>query len=92
MPRYRVIKEIPHVLGYRDGKVFFQDYYAGGKEWVWFCRREIVHNRSVQICTAEDAIQLDKLRKNGVTVEKGSTADHVLRSLVRKGYAERLPD
>lgn len=92
MPRYRIIKDVPEALTYRDGRVLFQDYYAGGKDWVWYCRREVVQHRSVRLCTAEGADKLAEMRQNGVTVEKGSTADQVLRSLVRKGYAERLAD
>lgn len=92
VPRYRITKPIPDVLGYRDGKVYFQDYYAGGKLWVWYVRREVISNSSVELCTAEDALKLEQMRQSGVTVRKDSQAEAVLRSLVRKGYAERLAD
>jgi hypothetical protein len=92
MPRYRITKEVPEALNYRDGRLFFHDYYAGGKEWVWYVRRETVQHRSVNLCVAEGADKLAELRKRGLTVAKGSTADQVLQSLVRKGYAERLPE
>ena len=92
MPRYRIVKALPPVLAYRDGKVFFEDYYAGGKEWVWYCRREVVHNRSINLCTAEDALELERMRREGIEVKKDSSADRVLQSLTRKGFAVRLPD
>jgi hypothetical protein len=80
------------IPGYSNGKVFFQDYCAGSEGWVWYVRREIVSSRAVQLCRADDAAQLEALRKQGVEVPRDSTADAILRSLVRKGYAVRVPD
>lgn len=97
MPRYRITKPIPEVLPYKDGRLYFHDYYAGGKEWVWYVRREIDSSGrpmsgSADLFRAEDALQLDRMRKEGFDVKASSVAELVLRSLERHGYAERLPE
>ncbi len=91
MPRYRIVKEIPEVLAYRDGRLYFQDYFAGGKEWIWYVRRETIGHRSVNLCAANGADELIRLRKDGISVPRNSAAHLVFLSLVRKGYAEQLP-
>ena len=54
------VTDLPEVLGYRNGKVYFQDYSAGSEGWIWYVRREIVSNRGVQLCRADDAAQLKR--------------------------------
>lgn len=92
MPRYRIIKEVPDRLNYSNGSIFFQDYHAGGDEWVWFVRRQIVHNHHTHLCTGKWRTGLDAARKEGIEVEKDSDADRVFRSLVLKGYATKIAD
>jgi hypothetical protein len=92
MPRYRVIKEIPETLHYTNGKVHFQTYFAGNDDWVWHVWREVIDRASVTICRATDGSKLGTLKQSGFEVPAGSPADRIMRSLVLKGYAERIPE
>lgn len=89
MPRYRIVKPIPTPLGFRDGDVYFIDYYAGGKEWVWYARSDATR-RGIEIFRAEGADGLERVRRDGFDVPADSLADGLMQSLVRYGCAERL--
>lgn len=92
MPRYRVTKDPPPVIGYKNGRVYFETYFAGSSGWVWYARREIINNNSVVLCQGGNVMDLTLAKQRGFEAEAGTEADRLLASLVTKGYAQRMPD
>ena len=89
MPRFRIIKELPVDLCYRDGRTVTLRTVEGmyGGERLMAQRSEPPPGRSVYLAKATPPESIAALLDRGFEVEAGSPAERILRSLVERGYA-----
>lgn len=92
MPRFRVIKEVPAAVAFRNGTVHFTQYEGLIACAVWVARRTELTNTQVTLCEAPTMDELLRIRADGFEVSAGSPADKILQALTRLGVAELLPE
>lgn len=92
MPRYRITKPLPEALEYRGGVRLLLHRYSStwGTEILAYRKDQLAPYSAVILCRGQGNPSLDEQLDHGFDVPAGGVEEHLMRSLVAKGYAEAL--